>query len=335
MIRSLIPVLVLCAAVSARAQDVQEPADRPVMISEPVMPIATAAPDAQQSAADAARSAAEAAKSAADSARASTAALEKTLAILEAQGVEEAPAEAAAALPAKAQAWNYQLGVSFLSVTGNANALTGKLSGQAEGAFGKWGTKIAAGATYGQTTAPTAQESEVTALNVNASAKGQRAITDRFNAYVLAGTMMDRVASIAGQGYGEAGVGLIWFENKQDDFVKSKLTTDLGFRYTRELRAHYYPEYAKLPTVEIYSPALKGSFRYALSKTAVFTQDVEILPDVVNTKNLRGVATSTLSAQIDKGIALALGFKVRYVGDPADGAETTDTELSAGVNWAF
>lgn len=325
MIRSILPLLVLLTAVSARAQDAQDTA---------AVPVANSVPDAQQSAADAARSAAEAAKSAAESARASTAALEKTLALLEAQSAAATKAEEAPAA-AKPQAWNYQLGVSFLSVTGNANALTGKLSGQAEGSFGKWGTKIVAGAMYGQTTAATAVESEVTALNVNGSAKGQRAITDRFNAYVLGGTMMDRVASIALQGYGEAGVGLVWFEQKEEDFVKSKLTTDLGFRYTRELRAHYYPEYEKLPTVEIYSPALKASFRYALTKTAVFTQDVEILPDVVDTANLRGVATSALSAQIDKGISLALGFKVRYVGVPAPGAKSTDTELSAGVNWAF
>lgn len=326
MIRSFLPLLVLLAAVSARAQEAQDAQDTGVDVS----PAAAPAPDAQQSAAEAARSAAEAARSAADAARASAAALE---ALVDRQKAEVKQTEAPPA--AEPQAWNYQLGVSFLSVTGNANALTGKLGGQAEGTFGKWGTKIVAGAMYGQTTTSEARASEVTALNVNASAKGQRAISERFNTYLLAGTMMDRVASIALQGYGEAGVGLVWFERKEDDFVKSKLTTDLGFRYTRELRAHYYPEYEKLPTVEIYSPAVKASFRYALTKTAVFTEEIEILPDVVDTANVRGVSTSTLSAQIDKGISLALGFKVRYVGVPAAGAKKTDTELSAGVNWAF
>lgn len=290
---------------------------------------------AEQSALETAKAAAEAAKQSALAAQAYSDALQKALATLDkapvAPAVEEKVAEAAPPPPA----WSYQLGVSLLSVTGNANALTGKLSGQAEGTFGKWGTKIAGGATYGQTTAATTDESEVTALNANLSAKGQRSVSKRFNTYLLGGGMTDHVANIEFQVFGEAGVGLVWFERVEDDFVKSKLSTDLGFRYTREHRFQYYRERTNLPNVDIYSPAIKASFRYALTKTAVFTEELEVLPDIVDTRNVRAVSTAAISAQIDKGIALSLGFKVRYIGVPAEGAKTTDTELAAGVTWAF
>lgn len=322
MIRSVLPLLVVFAAVSAQAQTAESPA-------EATAPAQHDPTEAAKAAADAARSAAQAAQASADALARAVDALERQ----KAPGADAAPAAAPAA--PKPSAWNYQLGVSFLSVSGNANALTGKLSGQAEGTFGKWSTKVVAGGTYGQSKTQGDGESQITALNANASAKGARAVSDMFNLYLLGGSMMDRVASIAVQGYGEAGAGLVWFNNVEGDFVKSKLTTDLGFRYTREVRETYYPEYADLPDISIWALAVKGSFRYALSRTAVFTEEIEILPDVVNTRNLRATSTSTLSAQIDNGIALSLGFKIRYVGDPAEGAVPTDTELSAGVTWTF
>lgn len=320
MIRFVLPLLVICVAASASAQTADAAAEAPAPV--------------QHDATEAARAAADAARSAAQAAQASADALAKALEALERQKAPEAEAPAPAPAP-KPSAWNYQVGVSFLSVSGNANALTGKLSGQAEGTFGKWSTKVVAGGTYGQSKAQGDAESQITALNANASAKGARSVSEMFNLYLLGGTMMDRVASIAVQGYGEAGAGLVWFNNVEGDFVKSKLTTDLGFRYTRELRETYYPEYVDLPDISIWALAVKASFRYALSRTAVFTEEIEILPDVVNSKNLRATSTSTLSAQVANGIALSLGFKIRYVGDPAEGAVPTDTELSAGVTWTF
>lgn len=335
--------LVLVVPAVARAQATgattsAEPA-KPATASEPVKP-------ATDSAAEAAKAAAEAAKVAAEAAKASADALREAIEHLKAPPAPATAAVAAPAAPSAPPPWNFLLGVSFLSVSGNANALTGKLSGQAEGKFGQWGTKIGAGAVYGQTYATTPSDKQVTALNANVAARGQRQLSTMFNAYVATGALTDRVAKIAAQGYGEAGAGLVWFENIDGDYVKSKLTTDLGFRYTRESRAQFLVNgksvlddgqsaYQYLEDIDIYAIALKGGFRYAITKTAVFTEDLEVLPDVVNSSNLRVTSVSALSAQVDKGIALSLGFKARYIGAPATGAKPLDTELSAGVTWAF
>lgn len=331
----VLAALVLLCATAARAA---EPA---VAEPPPPAPATTATPPTTSAdAAESARIAAEAAKSAAESARASADALKQVVEALKAAKAPEPtpPAPAIApAEPAKAgpPPWAFQLGASVLSVTGNANAVTGKLAGQAEGRWDAWATKIVGGVTYGQSTAPAATESVVTALNANLSARGERGISDTFKIYALGGGMMDQVASISLQSFAEAGAGIVWWESVEEDFVKSRLSTDLGFRFTRELRATYFPEFADLPDIDIYSPRIAGSFRYAISRTAVFTEEFEILPDLVDSANLRSTSTSTLSAQIDQGVALSIGFKIRYIGAPAANAQTTDSELSAGVAWAF
>lgn len=255
------------------------------------------------------------------------------------EAATQKPAEAPPAPPAppapKPSPWSYQLGLNVLALSGNANAVTAKVNAAVDGRWDKWATSIKAGAAYGQSESGTTGEKTTTALNADLLARGDRKFSDHFGGYALAGALTDRVASIEYQGFGEVGVGMTWFEFLEGDFVRSRLRTDVGFRYTHEARHQYFPERKDLPDNNIYSPRVSAGFRYALSKNSVFTQDIEVLPDVVTVDNVRLTATSALSAQIIAGVSLQLGFKVRYIGVPADGAKKTDTELGTGINWAF
>ena len=304
-----------------------------------------------QTAVTAAKDAAVAAKEAAEAARDATAALKTALAGHAAKapakkGEEEKEEKKEEKKEGEKDeeedkgAFTYQLGLGLIAVTGNANAVTGKVSGGAEGEWASWGVKLLVAAAYGQaTTEPTATEAEpkkVTALNGLLSLRGDRKMSETFSVYLQTGVNTDHVASIEVAGLGEGGASLTWWERKNgEDFVKSRLSTDLGFRFTHEERFQYYPAKLNQDDVDIYAPRLGVALRYALTKKAVFTEEAEILTDLVNTKNLRANSTTTLTAQLGSGVSLNVAFKIRHIGDPAEGKKPTDTQLSAGVAWAF
>jgi putative salt-induced outer membrane protein YdiY len=77
------------------------------------------------------------------------------------------------------------------------------------------------------------------------------------------------------------------------------------------------------------------NFRYALSKTAFVTEDAEVVYAVNNTKDLRATSSTALNVQLTDGLALQVAYKVRYIGSPAAGKRTTDTELSTGLAWTW
>lgn len=289
---------------------------------------ARAAAEAAREAAEAARQAAEAAQKAAESHAAAPAA-----------PAEEKPAEKAEEKPAEKKGpppWSFQLGATVVSVTGNANAVTTRVSGLATGSWEKWAVEAKAGLAYGQTRPQDETlEPEVTALNGEGRLRGDRKLGKGVSAYLLGGLGFDHVASIELQVFGEPGLSMTWWETTEGDFVKSKLRTDLGFRATQENRFQYYPAEMNLDDVTIFAPRIASDLRYALSKQAVFTWAVEVLPDVVNTKNVRANSTATISAQLVDGLAMQLSFTVRHVGDPAEGKVPTDTELAAGITATF
>jgi hypothetical protein len=334
-------LLALALAPVARAAEAEpvKPAD-PAKPVEPVKPVEFQPNEIVLRALKAAEDAAVAAREAADATRASTEALRAAMK----QGQEAAKAPDAKPPEEKKETpWVFNLGVNLISVSGNANAVTAKVGGTVTGKWGEWSANLKGSAAYGQTsvpsvTAPGTSDTTVTAQNGDLALRGDRAFSPKFGAYVTSGAAADHVASIQRQYFGEAGLGITWFEEKDADadWVRAKLRTDLGFRAMHEDRQKYFPEpdLAGATHNNIFAPRLTLAFRYALSKTAFFSQDAEVLPDI-QTTNVRASAASVISAQIDKGVAITLGYKIRYIGVPPAGVKPTDTELGAGVNWTF
>jgi putative salt-induced outer membrane protein YdiY len=300
----------------------------------------TPAPTDQDKLLQAIQAAADAAKSAKEAAEASRQAAESMAAI--AKQVEAKPAEPAKPVeppkppePPKPSPWTFQIAANLLSVTGNATAVTGKVAGRVEGRWTDWAVLVKADAAYGQAEPTTGGPASVTALNASGLVKGDRKLSEILSAYLSAGGATDHVASIEYQAFGEAGVSVVWYEHKEADFVRSRVRSDLGFRYTRESDFRYYPAVANLGGQNIFAARVAGSFLYSLTKTSLITEDLEVLPDVVNPKNVRATSTTALAVELVRGVAIQAAFKVRYIGVPAAGAKSTDTELGAGVSWTF
>lgn len=285
-------------------------------------------------------SAVEAARDAAEAARAAAEASRKAAEALLAAAHPAGPATAKAAPAAKGKhapgEFTGQLGANLISVTGNANAISTKLSGVLAGTWAKWATELKATAAFGQTRPDTGGgPAQVTALNADLRLRGDRAVGGPVSAYLAAGAATDHVASIELQAYGEAGASVLWLEHKKGKLVTARVRTDLGFRFTRENRFQYFPTGMNLPDQDLYALRIAADLRYALSKTSAFTENLEVLPDLVVPADVRLTSTSILSAQIAEGLALQLAFTVRYIGVPAEGRLSTDTELAAGVTVSF
>jgi hypothetical protein len=294
-----------------------------------VAAIATAPPPAD--AAEAARQAAEAARQAAEAARASADAVRALTDYVKRQ--EGVPAEGPELPP-----WSYQLGFSAIANAGNSSAFNGKTTLAVDGHWRDWGTELRATGAYGQSQgADSVDPPETTAFNGAASLKGIRNYTPLLGSYVQVGAATDHVASIEYQLTGEVGISLMWWEVQRQDYVQSRLRTSIGFRALRERRFTYYPTSAEVPDSLrlLYGPPVSLNFRYALSKTAFVTEDAEIVYAVNNTKDLRATSNTALNVQLTDGLALQVAYKVRYIGSPAAGKRTTDTELSTGLAWTW
>ncbi len=294
----------------------QAPTDAAPVSSDPAERAAKAA----ERAADAAQRAAEAAAKAADAAqRVSTAAATETTA----EKKEDAE-------PTGAQ-WTGSLGAGLISFTGNSETLTFSLNGALERKTENWIYAAMVAAAYGQATTTIGGPSDVVALNAQARLRGDRRFTEHVSAFLAAGLETDHVKSVEYNAFGEVGSGIIWIERKQGDLLKTMLRTDLALRYGNEARFQYYPTPADVADVTLVAPRLGVAFRYALTPTVVFTEDVEALLNVVGASRVLATSTTKLSAGLNRHLSFGVGFQVRHDSTPATGKKPTDTALTVGI----
>jgi hypothetical protein len=227
--------------------------------------------------------------------------------------------------------------LSLIALTGNSQTITFATNAAIERKSKDWIWGFKAAAAYGQNEAPGATSSTVTALNGTFQARGDRRFTDTTSLYLLAGVDTDHLASIEARPFGELGVALIWFDEKQGDLAKTSLRTDLGFRYGREYRFQYYPTVAgpsqdpALAEVDIVAPRLGVAYRYAISKDVIFTEDVSAIGNVVNQARLLFTSTTKLASRLTTRVSLGVSFVVNDDTVPAPGKGPTDTALSVGL----
>ncbi len=229
--------------------------------------------------------------------------------------------------------WENEVGASFVSLTGNARAVTARIQASSRGELRGWASEARFNAVYGE--ARREEGVEVTARGAEGSLRGERDIWRRSAAYAQTGIMADHPASIEYQIFGEAGVTFRWLEIKDGDEVRTRLSTDVGLRSTRESRFQYFPTRKDIEDRTIISPRFGAALRQRLGERARFRQEIEILPDFPAAENLRVNSSSILSAQVVDGLAMQLGLSVRYIAQPAEGRVPTDTEFSAGLSVNF
>lgn len=281
----------------------------------------------------------------------SNAAADNTAALLQAsqQALDAANAARDAALAlqkfAEAEApkpppptWTFLTTGRLESVSGNAESFAGGLDAGASGAWRDWTSDFKLSFAYGQTWGSPGADAKPTAFMFSASARGERKYTDTFGSYALLGFLMDRVASIQDQEYGELGASNTWLNMMRDDWVMQRLRTSIGFRATREAHANFYPVSPEPPgdaLIWIYGPTITLNYRLGLSAHAFFTEDATLLFDVQTGHDVRLSSDTAINAQLNSQFAVALTFKLRYLGRPADGRKTTDTIIGTNATWSW
>jgi putative salt-induced outer membrane protein YdiY len=311
----------------------------PAPVPPPPAPAAAA-----ERAAAAAESAATAAQEAAKASERMATAVERLTEAL----AHPAPVPAAAlpAAPQKGDApavvedpWTGSVGLGLISLSGNASTLTFNGLVSAQRKTREWIYGVRAQAVYGRSRLPaTATEPEraqVVALGASLQVRGDRRFTEVVSGYLLAGAETDHIKSVELRGLGEAGTGILWWDEKSADGRESSLRTDLAFRFLRETRFQYYPLREDLPDVDLGGPRLGVALRYGISKDVLFTEEAEAVPNVLGDARLLINSQSKLTARLTETLALATSFLVQYDSAPAVGKVSTDTALSVSIEVGF
>jgi len=291
----------------------------------------TVAEEAALRSAAAAERAAEAAQKAAEAA---LKAVEATRGLVAPPVAEGAPAEEKKAEP-KGPTWTGTVALGFVSLGGNARSVSLTGSAAAERKSDNWIFGMKVGGAYGQAQVADSAGMQTVALNANVQAREAFRFTPRYSAYLVQGIDSDHVASIESRAYGEAGLGILWLDEMQGDFSKLKLGTDVAFRAGRELRQQYYPEGADLEDVTLVAPRVGLSFRYALNQSVIFTEEAEVLPNVVGESRWLMSSTSKITARIVSPLSVSVALQVNHDTSPAPGKVDTDTALTFGVEAGF
>lgn len=321
--------LLLAAAFAAHAETPTSPAPD----------ASTRALEAMEKAAASAQRAAEAAQLAAEAAAKSAVAAEKAastpaaaLATTAAAGSAAKPADAPKLPdPSKTSTWTGLVGIGLIALTGNSEAVTFKGTAALERKTESWIYGVKASGVYGQSRATGAVDSEINALAAAIQARGDRRFTPTLSGFVLAGEETDHLKSIEHRPYGEGGFSLQWWDVKEGEFQKSAFRTDLGFRYGHEFRFQYYPTAGALPGVDIIAPHAGALLRYGISKEIIFTQDADLLANLVGAARLLLTTNTKLAARLTDAVSIGITFSVAYDSVPAPARKSTDTSLSVGI----
>ena len=272
------------------------------------------------------------AEKATDATRAAETAAAKTAEASSAKAADAAQ-KAVAAAPPHPVIWSGTVALGLIALTGNSQTITFSTNGAFERKSPDWITGIKTYAAYGNNTAAGSGSSTVTALAAGLQVRGDRRFSDVLSIYLLGGVDTDHLKSIESRPFGEAGVSIIWFDEKIGDLEKSTFKTDLGFRYGHEYRFLYYGAGApaRQDGVDIVAPRVGAFYRYAISKDVIFSEDASALENLVGTTRALVTSTTKLSSRLTDKVALGVGFAVSYDSAPPPLKVNTDTALTVGL----
>jgi len=130
---------------------------------------------------------------------------------------------------------------------------------------------------------------------------------------------------------------VIWLNQKASDYEKAFLRTDVSIHYEHETDYTYFPGPAgcggscALPARDLLGPRISGVFRYALKKDILFSQDAEVIPNVLGASRVRASANTKLASRLTESLAMTVSFQLQYDSQPPPMKVSTDTALMMGV----
>lgn len=249
------------------------------------------------------------------------------------------PAAGGGAAPAAATTgWAGSIGAGLIWLQGNSETLTLSANLALQKQTEDWIYSLKANAIYGQALLPSSvsnQGTQVLALAGGALLRGDRRFTKQVTGYLAAGADTDHVKSIEYRVTGEGGSGVTWLEHVEGDLTKLLLRTDLGLRYSRESRFQYYPTHLKVGNVDLLGPRLGIAYRYALSRDLIFTEDLEVIPNIIGDARWLLNSLSKLSVRMNQILSFATSLQLNHDSAPAPGKKDTDTILTVGLEFAI
>lgn len=242
------------------------------------------------------------------------------------------PCPAAAPAPPPKH-WIGSVGVGVVAVTGNARSLTATVAAAAEHRGEQWilGGKL--NATYGESRAAGTSITQTSAENAALFLRGDYRFGPRLSGYLLGGVETDHPKSIEVRYSEEAGAAYAWIDSTIGD-QRLFLRTDLGFRVSEEYRFQYFPIAGRVDPRDytMKAPRAAVAFRWEVSKSVLFTEDVEVLPNVDDGRVLANSITK-LSTKIFGPIAVGVAYTVNYDSAPPAPKIPWDTTLAVTLDY--
>jgi hypothetical protein len=241
----------------------------------------------------------------------------------------------AVAEEARPPEWKGTVGAGVIVLAGNSDTTTITGAAAASRETLGWILSAKAAGAYG-TNRPQAAPHQVTALNGTGQLRLDRKLGPVWTVYALGGVDLDHVASLEDRVQGELGGSALWLDEKEGDWQRLSLRTDLGLRYAKEARYVYYgAPVSPLPSVEMLSPRLGLAFRYGFSKEVFVTEDAEVLPAVTGESRVLVRSVSKLSSRLWQSVTVGVSYAVTYDSRPAPGKRDTDQALTAVLEVGF
>jgi hypothetical protein len=215
-----------------------------------------------------------------------------------------------------------------VAVTGNARSLTANLTAVAEYKATDWILGGRASATYGESRAAGTGRMETSAEDAALFLRVDRRLTPRLSAYGLVGFEADHPKSIEIRYSQELGVAYAWIDRALGE-RKLLLRTDLGFRVAEEYRYQYFPVRSRLPgdyPEILYAPRLGAALRYEIDKRVLFSQDVEVLPNLAESRWLAN-GTTKLTTRLLGSLGFGVAWIVNYDSEPPEPKIPWDTRV--------
>jgi putative salt-induced outer membrane protein YdiY len=215
---------------------------------------------------------------------------------------------------AKKPAWTGNLGLAYLSTSGNSDTETFGLDFKLEREPDPWG--LAAEASFNRAE----DEGTKTAERYFAAVRGRRALNDRWEYFAGLNGERDRFAGIDLRAIAETGVLY-----RALDGDKHRLLFDGGLTWTDEDRVE--PE----PDVDSLGGLAGLSYEWKISETASLTQRLVFYPNFDESDDWRLNSDTGLVADITGLLAVKLGYEVRYRNRPIGLNDDTDTTTKVSL----
>ncbi len=241
------------------------------------------------------------------------------------------PAAAPAPPPS---AWTGSVGLGVVAVTGNARSVTATLNAAVEHKGERWILGGRLFGIYGQSRLAGTDTMQTSAEAASLFLRADYRLRPELTTYALAGVETDHPKSIEVRYSGEAGVSYAWLDWTRGE-QKLFLRTDLGFRLSEEYRFQYLPTAGPVTPRDFFmaAPRVGVVFRYELSKSVLFTQGLEVLPNVTGDSRVLANSLSKLSAKLFGPVAFGIGYVVNYDSAPPEPKIPWDTTLSVTLDW--